>query len=75
MSSSSSSGGISAGFALFLVFLVLKLCNVINWSWLWVTSPLWLGLAIFASCFIFVLIVGGIINLLSPRNPWKRKRW
>ena len=28
---------------LFFVFLVLKLCNVITWSWLWVTSPLWIG--------------------------------
>lgn len=26
---------------LFFIFLVLKLCNVINWSWWWVTSPLW----------------------------------
>ncbi len=27
---------------LFLVFLVLKLCGVIAWSWWWVTSPLWI---------------------------------
>jgi hypothetical protein len=31
---------------LFTVFLVLKLTNVIAWSWWWVTSPLWAGLAI-----------------------------
>ncbi len=30
----------------FLVFLVLKLCSVIDWSWLWVTAPLWLGLVV-----------------------------
>lgn len=23
-----------------IVFIVLKLCNVINWSWLWVLSPI-----------------------------------
>lgn len=23
-----------------IVFIALKLCNVINWSWLWVLSPL-----------------------------------
>lgn len=28
-------------FALFLVFLVLKLLGIITWSWTWVTSPLW----------------------------------
>jgi len=22
-------------------FIILKLCNVIGWSWWWVTSPLW----------------------------------
>ena len=26
---------------LFIVFLVLKLCKVIDWSWWWVTCPLW----------------------------------
>lgn len=23
-----------------IVFIVLKLCNVINWSWFWVLSPI-----------------------------------
>lgn len=26
---------------LFLVFLVLKLTHVIDWSWWWVTAPTW----------------------------------
>jgi len=26
---------------LFIVFLVLKLTHVIDWSWWWVTAPLW----------------------------------
>jgi hypothetical protein len=30
---------------LFFIFLTLKLCGVIDWSWWWVTAPLW---AIFA---------------------------
>ena len=28
-------------FILFIVFLVLKLCKVVAWSWWLVTSPLW----------------------------------
>lgn len=32
--------------ALQLVFLVLKLCNVINWRWIWVFTPLWVGMVI-----------------------------
>jgi uncharacterized membrane protein YhiD involved in acid resistance len=36
---------------LFLIFLILKLTDKINWSWWWVTSPLWvsLGLALIAT--------------------------
>lgn len=26
-----------------LVFITLKLCNIITWSWLWVLSPLWIS--------------------------------
>lgn len=25
-----------------LIFITLKLCDVIDWSWWWVTSPLWI---------------------------------
>jgi len=42
-------------FLLFLVFLVLKLTNVIDWSWWWVTAPLW-GPVILV--FVIVLVVG-----------------
>lgn len=33
---------------LFLIFLVLKLTDHINWSWAWVFAPLWIsvGLAV-----------------------------
>lgn len=30
----------------FIVFLVLKLTGYIDWSWWWVTAPLWVGVAI-----------------------------
>lgn len=25
-----------------IVFITLKLCGVITWSWLWVLSPVWI---------------------------------
>jgi membrane protein YdbS with pleckstrin-like domain len=31
---------------MFLIFLTLKLCNVIDWSWWWVTAPLWMPFAL-----------------------------
>jgi hypothetical protein len=35
----SSSGGIGFFGVLTIVFVTLKLCHVINWSWWWVLSP------------------------------------
>lgn len=35
------SSGIGLGGILFVVFLVLKLTHVIDWSWWWITAPLW----------------------------------
>jgi len=39
-SNTTSSGGVGFCTVLFLIFLVLKLCGVITWSWWWVTAPL-----------------------------------
>jgi len=41
--SSSSSSGISTVGLLGIVFVVLKLTGVIDWSWWWVTCPFWAG--------------------------------
>lgn len=34
--------GLNFGDILALIFITLKLCNVIDWSWWWVLSPVWL---------------------------------
>ena len=43
---SNSSNGLGLGTILFLIFLVLKLTNYIDWSWWWITAPLWIPIAI-----------------------------
>lgn len=43
---SNQSNGLGLGTLLFLVFLVLKLTNYIDWSWWWVTAPLWIPIVI-----------------------------
>lgn len=40
-----------------ITFIVLKLCHVIEWSWLWVLAPFWVGFAIWLVLFITVLII------------------
>jgi hypothetical protein len=56
-----SSDGISFSTVLFIVFLVLKLTKVIDWSWWWVTSPLWIPLGIV----LIILAIIGLVLLLS----------
>lgn len=38
----SNSASIGLPAILGIVFIVLKLCKVITWSWWWVTAPFWL---------------------------------
>ena len=63
------SGGISLSTILFVVFLVLKLTEVIDWSWWWVTAPLWIPLALFL-IICFFIIIGLVIvgNKVSNEN-------
>ena len=37
---------------LFLIFLILKLTGVIDWSWWWVTAPLWIGFVLGTASFL-----------------------
>jgi hypothetical protein len=63
--SSTSSGGLSFTGALTILFIGLKLCNVISWSWWWVLSPIWIsvliGLAIL-SIVVIIAIVAGVFK-------------
>lgn len=42
---------------LFITFLVLKLTDVIAWSWWWVTAPLWIPAAIMAVVLLVIVLV------------------
>lgn len=58
--SSSSSGGIGFVGALTILFVALKLMGVIDWSWWWVLSPIWIsvsiGLTILAGVFVYFMV-------------------
>jgi len=38
--------GISLTTVILAVFVILKLCNLIDWSWGWVLSPLWFSIGL-----------------------------
>jgi hypothetical protein len=54
--------------ALFITFLVLKLTNVIQCSWWWVTCPLWAPIGILLGISILFIILA----LTFGRNFSKR---
>lgn len=58
--SSNNASGNGIGFAgmLAILFIALKLTHVIDWSWLWVLAPLWVGVA-------FVLVLALILAVLA----------
>lgn len=55
-SSSSASGGIGFVGLLTIAFIVLKLCHVIEWSWLWVLSPIWITIGLVVLILLPIII-------------------
>ena len=73
--SSTTSGGVGFFGLLTICFIVLRLLNVINWSWWWVISPLLIPLVIVAVIFIgFVicLVVGKIVTYCKSVYVYKK---
>lgn len=53
----SSSGGIGFTGLLTIVFITLKLLNVISWSWWWVLSPIWISVLLVVVLIIFFILL------------------
>lgn len=56
----SPSGGVGFTGLLTLLFIFLKLVGKIDWSWWWVTSPLWIS---FSIILLIALVAGAVILL------------
>ena len=50
--------GIGFAEALTLLFIALKLCGVISWSWIWVLSPIWITISFLALPAIVIILIG-----------------
>lgn len=50
-----------------LIFITLKLMGVIEWSWVWVLSPLWISV-------ILVILVALIMTVVENIADSKRRR-
>ena len=56
MNKKNNNSGIGLTTVLFLIFLVLKLCKIINWSWLWIFSPLWIGSILWILIYLIIYL-------------------
>ena len=57
--------GLSFTQVLTIAFIVLKLMNVITWSWWWVLSPLWIPAAIILGAGVIIFIVSIILAIIG----------
>ena len=53
----SSNGGVTLTGLLLLTFIILKLTRVIDWSWWWVLSPLWICAVVFVLAIVVAVIL------------------
>jgi hypothetical protein len=60
-------GGMGLSGWLTILFTALKLTGYINWSWWWVTSPIWIPLGIAISIFGGIFFIAGIISLIKEK--------
>jgi hypothetical protein len=60
MQKETSSRGISFTGLLTVLFIGLKLTNIIDWGWGWVLAPIWVGSSILLIMLIIALIIAKI---------------
>jgi len=64
---------VSGVLLVFLVFLVLKLCGQIGWSWWWVSAPLWGPVVLFVIGLVLFRVVCGIARMFLGKGKGKRQ--
>lgn len=65
--SAAASGGIGIAGLLGVVFVTLKLIGVIDWPWLWVLAPFWIGPAVLLGIAAVCGLVWLVCTLLEKR--------
>lgn len=43
-----------------ILFIILKLCGVIDWAWVWVLAPFWIGAIITILTLVFVTLIAAV---------------
>jgi len=70
----SSSGGVGFAGLLTILFIGLKLGGVIDWSWWWVLSPIWISWGIMLLILVVGLLFIGAAKVLESYDKKRRIR-
>lgn len=68
------SGGIGFCGILFITLLLLKVFNVVDWSWWIITVPLWGPLTLLLVVMVTYLIVAALMGLVAKTLHWLDSR-
>lgn len=68
MSDTASGGGIGLSGVLLVVFIVLKLCHVIDWSWWWVLAPFWMPILLAILVFLVLGTIAAVLKAFTPKR-------
>lgn len=67
-SNNNTSYGIGFCGLLTIVFIVLKLCGVIDWAWVWVLAPLWIDLLLAILILVIFFVITVCISYKESRD-------
>ncbi len=59
------SGGIGFVGVLTILFIALKLLNIIDWSWWWILSPIWISIIVTLSIIFIMIAIYCIVECFS----------
>lgn len=62
-----SCAGIAFTDLLAITFIILKLTGVIDWSWVWVLCPLWIGVGVIVVVMIISRVIEKILMIKKKR--------
>jgi hypothetical protein len=68
------SGGVGFLGLLTILFIGLKLGNVIDWSWLWVLSPLWIPFAVVFAIAAIIFLAMCLLSIPGWYRGWRLRR-
>jgi hypothetical protein len=68
MKEQTASTSISLYTIVFIIFLILKLTGNIDWSWWWVTSPIWIPILLFVGVLVIVFLFGLLYVATTGKN-------